>query len=310
MAHVLTLRSVAHKSSIRRQENLLGWLMASPWIIGFSIIMVGPMVFSFGLSFMDWNLLRAPVYAGFANYRKMFFEDELVFQSLKVTLYYALGSLPLGLIGSLAVAMLLNAKIKGLALFRSIYYLPAVLSGVATAQLWRFVFSPEFGLLNTVLQLFGIEGPNWLMSTTWVIPSLILMSLWHVGGSMVIYLAALQGVPTDLYEAGTIDGTGWWSRIRYITLPMISPVILFQVIMGIIGNLQAFVTVAIMTNGGPANASLFYMLHLYRQGFEYFRMGYACALAWLLFFIIMGLTLLVLRSSSAWVYYESELRGR
>lgn len=309
MARALTLKSPPRRSSFRRQENLLGWLMASPWIIGFSIIMVGPMIFSFGLSFMDWNLLRPPVFAGLANYRMMFFEDELVWQSLKVTLYYAIGSLPLGLIGSLALAMLLNAKIRGLAVFRSIYYLPAVLAGVATAQLWRFIFSPEFGLLNTMLRQIGIEGPNWLMSTTWVIPSLILMSLWHVGASMVIYLAALQGVPTDLYEAGTIDGTGWWSRIRYITLPLISPVILFQVIMGIIGNLQTFVTVAIMTNGGPANASLFYMLHLYRQGFEYFRMGYACALAWLLFFIIMGLTSVVLRSSSAWVFYESGVKG-
>jgi multiple sugar transport system permease protein len=295
---------------MRRQENLLGWLLASPWIIGFSIIMVGPMIFSLGLSFTDWNLLSTPVFNGLDNYRKMFFEDELVGQSLKVTLYYAAGSLPLGLIGSLAVAMLLNAKIKGLAAFRAIYYLPAVLSGVATAQLWRFVFSPEFGLLNELLAKVGIQGPNWLMSTEWVVPSLILMSLWHVGGSMVIYLAALQGVPTELYEASIIDGAGWFQKILYVTLPMISPVILFQVIMGIIGSLQAFVTVAIMTNGGPANASLFYMLHLYRQGFEYFRMGYAAALAWLLFFIIMGLSLLVLRSSTAWVYYEAEIKGR
>ena len=294
--------------SIQRSENILGWVMASPWIIGFSLIMVGPMIYSFILSFTEWNLLVAPRFAGLGNYHMMFFDDELVLHSLKVTLIYALGSIPLGLVGSLAAAMLLNASVKGLTFFRAIFYLPAVLSGVATAMLWRFIFSPEFGLLNTLLALVGIQGPNWLMSTEWVLPSLIIMSLWGVGGSMVIYLAALQGVPTQLYEAAVLDGANWAQRTRYVTLPMISPVILFQLVMGIIGNLQAFVSVAIMTGGGPANASLFYMLHLYRQGFEYFRMGYACALAWLLFFIILGLTLLVLRSSSAWVYYEAELK--
>ena len=298
------------KADYRHGENILGWVMAAPWLIGFACFTVGPMVISLGLSLTDWNLLSPAKFAGLANYRRMLFEDKLVVHSVRITFSYALGSIPLHIALGLSLALLLNASVKGLSLYRTIFYLPAVLSGVASALLWRWIFSPEFGLLNQALAVVGITGPNWLNSRQWVIPSFIVMSLWGVGGSMIIYLSAIQGVPTVLHEAAIIDGAGWWRRIVSITLPLISPVILFQLVMGIIGGLQVFVGAFIMTAGGPANASLFYMLHLYRQGFQYFRMGYASALAWFLFSIIMALTLLVFRSSPTWVYYEAELKGR
>lgn len=303
-------RVAARVSRLRRQENILGWLLVSPFIIGFMVFTAGPMLVSLILSFTKWNLLSSPEFVGLKNYSEMLTGDKLVWHSLKVTLYFALGSIPLRIILGLAVAMLLNNSVKALSVFRTIYYLPAVLSGVAVAMLWRWIFSPDFGLLNTGLSFLGIKGPNWLMSRQWVIPSFILMSLWEVGGSMVIYLASLQGIPTSLYEAATIDGAGWWHRTRYITLPMMSPVILFQLIIGIIGAFRFFEAAYLMTDGGPANASLFFMLYLYRQAFQYFNMGYASALAWLLFFIVLILSLLVLRSSPAWVYYETELKGR
>ena len=201
-------------------------------------------------------------------------------------------------------------KIRGLAILRTIYYLPAILAGVAVALLWRWIFSPDFGLLNLALSQIGIQGPAWLSDRTWVMPSFVLMSLWGVGGSMVIYLAGLQGIPTDLYEAADMDGANWFRRIINITLPMLSPVIFFQLIMGIIHAMQIFTQAFIMTNGGPANASLFYMLYLYRQAFQYFNMGYASALAWVLFVCILLLTLLIFRTASSWVYYEAETRGR
>ncbi|OUC08854.1 ABC transporter permease [Litorilinea aerophila] len=303
-------RAHQQSSPMRRRENLLGWLLASPFLIGFTVFTAGPMLVSLFLSFADWNLLSSPQFIGLANYQEMLFADKLVGHSLKVTLYFALGSIPLHIILGLAIAMMLNTSVKGLSFFRTIYYLPAILSGVAVAMLWRWIFSPDFGLLNAGLAMVGIEGPNWLMSRQWVIPSFILMSLWGVGGSMVIYLASLQGIPTSLYEAATIDGAGWWAQTRHITLPMMSPVILFQLIIGIIQAFRFFEAAYIMTDGGPANASLFFMLYLYRQAFQYFNMGYASALAWLLFFIVLILSLLVLRSSPAWVYYETELKGR
>ncbi len=303
-------RAASRTSRLRRAENILGWLLASPFLVGFTVFTAGPMLVSLVLSFTEWNLLSTPKFIALENYREMLFQDPLVGHTLQVTLYFALGSIPLHIILGLAIAMLLNASVKGLSLFRTIYYLPAVLSGVAVAMLWRWIFSPDFGLLNAGLSVIGIDGPNWLMSRQWVIPSFILMSLWGVGGSMVIYLASLQGIPSVLYEAATIDGAGWWKRTWHITLPMMSPVILFQLIIGIIGAFRFFEAAYIMTNGGPANASLFFMLYLYRQAFQYFNMGYASALAWLLFFIVLLLSLSVLRSSPAWVYYETELKGR
>lgn len=298
------------RKRFRMSENMLGWLMVSPWLIGFVIFTAGPMIASLVLAGMDWDLLSAPEWVGAANVRAMLGEDPLPAQALKITLLYALGSLPLHLFFGLALAMLLNTGVSGLSFLRTIYYLPAVLSGVAVALLWRWIFSPEFGLINMALATVGITGPGWLTDRTWVLPAFIIMSLWSVGGSMVIYLAGLQGIPTELYEAADIDGALWYHRILYVMLPMMSPVIFFQLVMGIIQAMQVFTNAYIMTNGGPANASLFYMLYLYRQAFQYFNMGYASALAWGLFICILALTVLVFRSSALWVYYEGEVKGR
>ena len=286
------------QSTTRRNEAVLGWVLVLPFVLGFLVFTAGPMLISLYLSVTEWNLLSPPNFIGLQHYQTMLFDDKLVWQSLRVTLYFALGSLPLQIFLGLGVAMMLNASVKGLSFFRTIYYLPAILSGVAVAMLWRWIFSPDFGLLNAGLALFNLEGPNWLMSRRWVIPSFILMSLWGVGGSMVIYLASLQGIPSALYEAAIIDGANWWQKTRSITLPIMSPVILFQLIIGIIQSFRFFEGAYIMTDGGPANASLFFMLYLYRQAFQFFHMGYASALAWLIFVIVLLLTLVVLRSSN------------
>lgn len=249
-----------------------------------------------------------PEWIGLENYNELFVKDPLPLQSLRVTVTYSLMSLPIQIFLGLFLAMLLNNKIRGLSFFRTIYYLPAILSGVSVALLWRWIFQPEFGLLNMSLALVGIQGPSWLMDRDWVLVSFVIMSFWTVGGSMVIYLAGLQGIPTVLYEAAEIDGANGVQRFISVTFPMLSPVILFQLVMGVIGSFQIFTSAYIMTKGGPANASLFYTLYLYRQGFQYFRMGYASALAWVLFICILVLTLFIFRTASSWVFYESETK--
>ena len=291
------------------QENIAGWLMASPFILGLLLWTVGPMLYSLYLSMTEWDLLTPARFVGLDNYIQMFQSRE-TWISLRVTTLYALGAIPLGMLAGLSVALLLNSKVRGLSIWRAIYYLPAVLGGVAVALLWQLIFSADFGILNYLLGLVGITGPPWLNSTTWALPALIVMSVWAVGADMVIYLAALQGVPTELYEAAEVDGANGWRRFISITLPMISPVIFFQLITGIIIALQAFTQAFIMTRGGPNNATLFFVLHLYRNAFQYFRMGFASALAWLLFAYILVLTLLVFRWSAVWVYYAGELRGK
>ena len=294
------------KIGYRRGETVLAWAMVSPWLAGFFLLTAFPMVASLALSFMDWDMLSPPQWAGLANYEKLFFIDPLALHSLKITVVFSLVSIPLNIVFGLAIAMLLNTNIRGLSVFRTIYYLPAILSGVAVAILWQWIFSTEFGLLNTALRLFGIEGPAWLGSKIWVIPAFVVMRLWSVGGGMVIYLAGLQAIPTDLYEAAEIDGANWQQRILRITLPMLSPTIFFQLITGVIFSMQIFTETFIMTNGGPANASLFYMLYLYRQAFQYFKMGYASALAWVFFVVILLLTLILFATAKFWVYYEAE----
>lgn len=296
-------------SRMTLQENIAGWLMASPFILGLFLWTVGPMLYSLYLSTTEWDLLAAARFVGLNNYVEMFRAPE-TWISLRVTTLYALGSIPLSMVAGLSVALLLNTKVRGLSIWRAIYYLPAVLGGVAVALLWQLIFSADFGILNYLLGLFGIKGPPWLNSMTWALPALIIMSLWAVGADMVIYLAALQGVPTELYEAAEVDGANGWRRFINITLPMISPVIFFQLIMGIIIALQTFTQAFIMTRGGPNNATLFFVLYLYRNAFQYFRMGYASALAWLLFIYILILTLLVFKWSAAWVFYAGELKKR
>lgn len=297
-------------SPLARNEELTGWLMASPWIIGICIWILGPFGAAAYLAFTQYDILTPSQFIGLENFEAMLFQDDLFWKSLEVTTVYAFVSVPLQIAFGLFLAMLLNTKIRGLAWFRTIYYLPAVLSGVAISFLWIWVFSADWGVLNYILSLFGIPGPNWLTSERWALSALILMSLWGVGSGMVIYLAGLQGVPTELYEAAEVDGATWLRKFWHITLPMISPVILFQLIMGIIAALQTFTQGYVMTEGGPNSATLFFVLYLWRNAFQYLKMGYASALAWAIFAYILLLTLLVLRSSSMWVFYSGEIKGR
>src|SRR5262245_14012312 len=296
------------RSSLLIREYIAFYLFASPWIIGLIIFTIGPMITSLYLSFTDYAVITSPNWVGLDNYIHMFTDDLLVWQALRVTALYSLGAVPLTLIISFLVALLMQQQVYGVRVFRTIYYLPSVISGVPVALLWMWVLNPEFGLMNNFLRLFGIEGPKWLFSTTWVIPSFVLMNLWGVGVPMVTFLAGLQGIPVHLYEAADIDGAGLWAKFRNVTLPMMSPVILFNVIAGIIDSFQTFTPAFLMTNGGPANSSLFYGLYLYNNAFKWFKMGYASALAWLMFLIILLLTGLVFRSSLRWVYYEGGLQ--
>ena len=292
----------------KRHETILGWLMVSPWLIGFIRFSALPMFASLIISFTEWDMLSKPEWVGFENYKTLFFEDPLALHSLNITILFTIVSIPLNIVFGLALAMLLNTSIRGLAIFRTIFYLPAILSGVAVALMWRWIFSTEFGLLNALLSMIGIEGPAWLTDRIWVLPSFVIMRLWSVGGGMIIYLAGLQSIPTNLYEAAKIDGANWWHQTRFITLPMLSPTIFFQLIVGFIFSMQIFTEAFIMTNGGPADASLFYLLYLYRTAFQYFDMGYASALAWVLFVVILVLTIILFKTGKSWVYYELDTK--
>jgi multiple sugar transport system permease protein len=305
-----TSSSTANRRSNRllRQEYIAFYLFASPWLIGLLVFTLGPMIISLLLSFADYPVITPPRWVGVDNYIEMFTGDKLVWQSLKVTLLYSLGAIPLTLSLAFLVALLLNQGVKGVTVLRTIYYLPAIISGVPVALLWMWMLNPEFGLVNNVLHWFGLKGPQWFFSREWVIPSFIIMNLWTIGLTMVVFLAGLKGIPAHLYEAAEIDGAGMLSRFRHVTLPMLSPIILFNVVIGIIDSFQIFTPAFIVTNGGPANASLFYGLHLYNNAFKFFKMGYASALAWLMFVIILALTGLVFRITGNWVYYEGSIR--
>ncbi|HOP56178.1 MAG TPA: sugar ABC transporter permease [bacterium] len=292
-------------SPMAKREERYFYLCISPWIAGFLIFTAGPIVASLFFSFCNYDVVTPPNWVGIQNYKRLI-SDPLFWQSLKVTSYFSLVSVPLGIALSLIIAILLNQNIKGLTWFRTIYYMPSVISGVAVALLWMWIFNPEFGVLNFLLwKLFHIQGPAWLMSEEWVIPALIIMSLWGIGGDIVIYLAGLQGIPTELYEAAEIDGANSFNKFLNITIPMMSPVLLFTLIMGIINSFQVFTQAYVMTRGGPHYASLFYVLYIYQNAFQFFSMGYASALSWILFLIILALTFLIFKSSPLWVYYES-----
>jgi len=302
-------------SRLQRKEAIEGYLCIAPWLIGFVFLTLGAVIFSFVMSLTKWDMINPAKFVGGSNYSTILFDDDRFRQSLKVTAIYAGCAVPMGLVCSLALAMLLNLNVKGMQWFRSIFYIPAILPGAAVAMVWLMVLRPQTnGIFNAILgSVAGLLHLSftpipWLTSPDWVLKSFIVMSLWGVGGGMIIYLAGLQSVPTQLYEAAEIDGAGSWQKFRNVTLPMISPTLFFNLIMGIIGSFQVFTSSFIMTQGGPANASLFYVLYLYQKAFKYLQMGYACALAWILFAIILALTLFVMTSSRRWVYYEAELK--
>jgi multiple sugar transport system permease protein len=291
---------------LARQEERAFYLFILPWIVGFVVFTAGPILASFYYSFNFYDVVTPARWVGAQNYADLM-KDTLFWQSLRVTAVYSVGAVTTGIIASLAIALLLNRDIHGVAVFRTIYYLPSVISGVAVSLLWLWILNSDFGIINFLLwKLFRIDGPSWIMSRTWVIPSLILMSLWGIGGSIVIYLARLQGIPTELYEAAEIDGANYWQRMGAITLPLMTPVIFFNMITGVIGSFQVFTQAYVMTNGGPNNASLFYVLYLYRNAFRYWRMGYASAQAWILFLILLVLTAIMLYTSKRWVYYDAD----
>ncbi|MDE0077444.1 MAG: sugar ABC transporter permease [Caldilineaceae bacterium] len=288
----------------RQREALYGWLFALPAIIGMVAFDVGPMAASVLIAFTEWNGVTPPQWIGLANYEEILFRDDLFLVSLRITTVFAFVSIPLNLVTGFLLALLLNQKIRGQALMRTLYYLPSIVPLVAVAALWRWIFLRRFGLLDIGLAMVGIQAPDWLGDPNWVLPAFVVMGLWGVGGGMLINLAGLQAIPTDLYDSASIDGANAFQRLLNVTIPMMTPLILFNLVMGIIGGLQVFVVAFVMTQGGPNNASLFYMLHLYHTAFEYFRLGYGSALALILFLYIVVLSALVFRSSTAWVYYE------
>jgi len=290
----------------RLGQAIEGYLFISPWIVGFLLFTAGPIAASLVLSFFQWSLIRPPRLIWFDNYVQMFSQDPLFWQSLKVTLTYVAAAVPLQLAFALFLAILLNQKVRLIPVFRTIFYMPSQVSAVAVAVIFLWIYHPELGLINDLLAKVGIKGPAWLISERWALPALIGMSLWSVGGAMIILLAGLQDIPPHLYEAAALDGAGEVAKFLHVTLPMLSPVIFFNLVLGIIGGFQYFAQAYVMTRGGPLNATLFYALYLYLNAFNFLKMGYAAALAWVLFIVIVAATILQLRLARHWVYYEFE----
>jgi len=294
------------KTKLARREALAFYVFISPWLIGFLAFTLYPMLASAYYSLTVYNVVDMR-FVGLQNFQELV-ADDLFYKSLWVTAKYTFVGVPLGIALALAIAVLLNQRVSFLSFWRTIYYLPSVITGVAVALLWKWVLNPQYGLFNYLMfEPLGIEGPRWFWSETWVIPAYWIMGLWGVGGTMIIYLAGLQGVPTALYEAAEIDGASAWQRFWKITIPIISPVILFTLVTNLIYTLQVFTQVYVVSSGmgGPSYASLVYVLYLFLNGFRWFRLGYASALAWVLFLIIIALTLVMLRISRNLVYYET-----
>jgi multiple sugar transport system permease protein len=286
-----------------QRRTIVGYIFIMPFILGFLLWFLIPALTSLWMAFQDWNMINPPEFVALDNFRDLF-TDKLFWQALKVTTVYTAISVPLNMVVAFALAMLMNTKVRGIAVFRTIYYMPSIVPAVANAVLWAWILNSEFGLLNALLHAVGLPKVLWLQKPEWALPALILMSLWGLGGTMVTYLAGLQGIPDVFYEAAEIDGAGAWTKLRSITIPLMSPVIFFNLIMGIISTFQIFTAGYLITDGGPQNATLFYVLYLYRNAFQYLSMGYAAALAWVLFFIIMGLTAFIFRGIGRLVYYE------
>lgn len=319
-------------TSTERRNLRNGLLFASPWLVGLVVFLAYPIGSSLYYSFCDYSTLQPPVWIGAENYQEIF-ADNLFYKSLRNTLIFGLLSLPAALVTALFLALLLNSGVRGLTMFRTVFYLPTLVPAVASAMLWLWILNGDFGILNYALSgllhplNWGIneigkllsmdvsaqlKAPDWLNKTLWAKPALAIMSIWGVGGTMVIYLAGLQDVPAELYEAAEIDGAGWWRRLLNVTLPCLSPVIYFTLIMGLIGVLQIFTPAYIMgggpyggTNGNPSQSTLFYALYLWAQAFEYLRMGYGCAMAWILFIIIVVLTLIAHKTAGSRVTHAA-----
>ena len=289
------------------REARAGWLFISPWLIGFLCLTVGPLLFSLYASFTNYNMTSRMDFIGLSNYIRMFTKDPVFWKSLGNTLYYVALAVPSSGICAIFLATLLNQKVKGTPLFRMLFYLPTVLSGVAVYQLWMQLLAPQSGLINSVLRLVGIEGPSWLSDPAWTKPSLVMMRVWALGTSMLLYLSSMNSVSKDLYEAADIDGASFLQKFRKITLPQISPIIFFDIITNMTGAFQVFQEALVMSKNGkgdPAGSLLFYNLHIYQEAFTHYDMGYASAMAWFLLLIVMTITVINLVASKYWVHTE------
>lgn len=304
-ARIKSALSFKKRKRDSRQNNLAGYLFLSPWLIGFFAFTLLPILASFFLAFTDYDILSRPEWVGLDNFMRMFFDDRRYWRSVKATFYYAFTSVPLRLTFALAVAMLLNTKRPMVAVYRAAYYAPSIVGGsVAVAVMWREIFGNE-GLINFILAGFGIPSVSWLGDPRTAIWTLIVLAAWQFGSPMLIFLAGLKQIPTELYEAASIDGGGAWAQFTKITLPMLTPVIFFNLVMQIISGFLVFTQAFIVTGGTPLDTTLFYSLYLYRRAFQMFQMGYSSAMAWILLLIVAFFTALVFKTSSYWVYYES-----
>ena len=284
-----------------------GYLFILPWVFGFIIFTAGPMLASLYISFTRWEIVTPSVWVGGAQYVKLF-NDDRFWLSLYNTSYYVFIGVPLHLFFALLAALAVNMNLRGIHFFRTAYYVPSLTPVVANSILWVWIFHPEWGLANAFLEGIGLEGLYWLQDPRLAKPALIVMSFWSIGGQMVILLAGLKGIPLELYEAAAIDGANWWSRFWRVTLPLLTPALFFNLIIAIIGAFQVFTQAYIMTEGGPNYSTLFYLLYLFRAAFENFRMGYASAMAWVLFIIVLTFTALQFMLSDRWVFYEGDVR--
>lgn len=289
------------------REQMDAYLFITPWLIGFLLFTAGPMLASLYISFNRWEIVTPPVWTGLEQYQKLFTDDRF-YLSLWNTAYYVFLGVPLHLFLALLAALAMNLNLRGIRIFRTLYYVPSLTPAVANSILWLWIFHPQYGLANAFLQTLGLKGLYWLQDPLLAKPSFIIMSFWTIGGQMVILLAGLKGIPEQLYEAAAIDGANTWQNFRHVTLPLLTPALFFNLIIAIIGAFQVFTQAFIMTEGGPNYATLFYLLYLYRMAFENFQMGYASAMAWVLFIIILFFTILQFRLSDRWVFYEGDLR--
>jgi multiple sugar transport system permease protein len=301
--------SRSFKLGMRQKESLAGMLFVSPWIIGFLVFTIGPLVASLLISFSRYEILRPPKFIGLTNYMNMA-SDPLVWQSLYNTFYVTMIGVPLRIFLALVVALFLSKDMKGMPLYRTAFYIPSITPLVAASVLWRWLLNGRFGLINALLSRLGVIGPSWLNDPNWAKLGIVIMNVWALGANMIIYLAAIKGIPTQLYEAADVDGAGPITKFSRITLPLITPSLFFTFIMNTIDSLKTFEQAYIMTGGGPVNSTLFYVYYLFNNAFRFFKMGYASAMAWILFVIILVLTLLQLWASNRWVYYESAISDR
>ena len=293
-----------NRLTLKQRRTVMGYIFIMPFILGFLLWWLAPAVVAGNLTMQRWNLISPPRFVGAYNFNRML-SDAILAQSLKVTFLFSAISVPVGLVFAFFLANLINAKVRGIAIFRTIYFLPSIVPAVANAILWAWLFNTEFGLINFIIRALGGPKIGWLQDPNWVIVAFVILTVWGVGGSMIIFLAGLQGIPQIYYEAAEIDGAGRWQRLWHVTLPMMSPIIFFNLIIGFINSFQVFVSALLITNGGPQNATLFLVLYIYRTAFQSQKMGYAAVLSWLLFIILMVLSYIVFRFIGSRVYYEN-----